>query len=236
MKGWVYIAVNESLPGQVKIGFSDRHPEQRMQELYNTSIPTPFRCAYAGLVDYPNKIEQEIHRRLESVRISPAREFFTLDIASAIAEFDRTVKDLEQAIYYTEIDDSLVTVHPKETLTPESTIELKPSEANRIKSILKEAIARASKKIAKVRQLAEESGNWVLVEHMKQRQDEFKAWTNSYIAACDLSSIARRLNGIDDYENSARLIAEFIEREAQREIRWLGNLRHVSARFDESVD
>lgn len=237
MKGFVYIAVNSSLPDQVKIGYSDRHPDQRMQELSNTSIPTPFHCAYTAMVDEPQKLEQAIHQRLGEVRVSPAREFFTLDVSSTIEELKKTANDFQLEIYYEEVEESLVNTHRREAEFPdESAIQLEPAEAKQIKSRLTYAIKNFLPKFRRVRQLAEELGNWELVEHLRQRQGEFEAWGNSYVESCDLSRISKRLKSADHAKNFERDLEEFVEEEARREMRWLSRLSGLSARFDKSLD
>jgi len=84
MKGWIYFAINESLPELIKIGFSDRHPEFRMNELSNTSVPTPFIYAYGALCENAEKIERQMHRELSNYRISVDREFFRIDLQTAV--------------------------------------------------------------------------------------------------------------------------------------------------------
>ena len=90
MKGWIYIATNESLKGSLKIGFSDRHPEYRIRELSNTSVPTPFKCAYAALCEEAERLEKKTHKELREFRISSDREFFSIEVTSAI----KTVQDI----------------------------------------------------------------------------------------------------------------------------------------------
>ena len=47
-KGYVYVLVNPSMEGYVKIGKTKRKPEVRVQELSQaTGVPTPFILAYA---------------------------------------------------------------------------------------------------------------------------------------------------------------------------------------------
>jgi len=76
MRGWVYIAENESLVDMVKIGFSDLDPAIRMGGLSNTSIPTPFKVIYEVLIDSPYEVEQLLHQYFSDDRVSNDREFF----------------------------------------------------------------------------------------------------------------------------------------------------------------
>ena len=49
LEGIVYILSNPSLPGLVKIG-QTVNLQQRLSNLFNTSVPTPFKCVYAKKV------------------------------------------------------------------------------------------------------------------------------------------------------------------------------------------
>lgn len=75
--GFVYVLMNESMPGIYKIGFTTKHPKARMEELSRaTSCPTPFELlAYFG-TPQPYVAEQGIHEALEAQRVNPGREFF----------------------------------------------------------------------------------------------------------------------------------------------------------------
>jgi hypothetical protein len=64
MKGWVYIITNRAMPGLVKVGYSDRDPENRANELNSTASPHPHVVEFAVLVDEPKQIEQATHRCL----------------------------------------------------------------------------------------------------------------------------------------------------------------------------
>jgi hypothetical protein len=69
---------NPSMPGLVKIGFTERTVEERLEEAnMSTWIPTPFSVTFAKFVRDPNQKEQTIHRILVSDRVNPKREFFS---------------------------------------------------------------------------------------------------------------------------------------------------------------
>jgi hypothetical protein len=78
--GFVYVLGNESMPGIYKIGFTLKHPRERMAELSRaTACPTPFDLlAFIGCED-PQKVEAEIHGALTRFRVNHAREFFRAD-------------------------------------------------------------------------------------------------------------------------------------------------------------
>ncbi|NDE54549.1 MAG: GIY-YIG nuclease family protein [Actinobacteria bacterium] len=83
IKGWIYIAANESIPGLLKIGFTDRDPIARMAELQTTGVPSPFVLIYQCLVEDAEALEREIHCALTSKRHATNREFFRCTVADA---------------------------------------------------------------------------------------------------------------------------------------------------------
>ena len=76
--GYLYVACNDSLPDMVKIGMTTTSVAQRLKELSNTSVPTPF---YALAVFEISRnilaMEQELHVVFQADRIHEQREFFT---------------------------------------------------------------------------------------------------------------------------------------------------------------
>jgi len=75
--GYVYILINTSLDGMIKVGRTTRDPQERARELSRaTGIPTPFRVAYECLVSDCERVENELHVRLSDFRVSKDREFF----------------------------------------------------------------------------------------------------------------------------------------------------------------
>lgn len=87
--GYIYIAINPSLPGQVKIGATIHDPMKRMQQLSaSTSIPMPFVLAYSRYVYAPFAVESALHDRFANHRINDSREFFQIPLHSAIEELD----------------------------------------------------------------------------------------------------------------------------------------------------
>lgn len=83
--GHVYVLSNEAMPGLLKVGFTDRTPEQRALELYTTGTPAPFTVEFAvELVGDTYQIEQRIHRRLSRFRLDQRREFFRMELPDAV--------------------------------------------------------------------------------------------------------------------------------------------------------
>lgn len=79
MTEFVYILVNQAMPGLVKIGRTGAATvEERMRQLYTTGVALPFECFYAAEVPDAARVEQAIHTAFGDQRLSPNREFFRL--------------------------------------------------------------------------------------------------------------------------------------------------------------
>lgn len=110
--GIVYLLTNPAMPGLVKIGMTTRSTvEARMKELFGTSVPVPFECAYACKVKAKDcgKIEKALHIAFHPYRIHPQREFFEINPEQAeviLRLLDRSGVDITQEIA-AEIDDDL---------------------------------------------------------------------------------------------------------------------------------
>jgi hypothetical protein len=77
-KGTVYILSNPAMPGIVKIGITKNLPD-RLDSLFNSSVPYKFDCIYACEVEEYQKVETAIHKICDSSRINKKREFFDID-------------------------------------------------------------------------------------------------------------------------------------------------------------
>ena len=77
-EGWVYCLSNPSMPELVKIGMTERTPEERAKELSTTGVPTPFVIEFAKKVKNPAQKEATLHALLEKYaeRMNARREFF----------------------------------------------------------------------------------------------------------------------------------------------------------------
>ena len=84
----VYILTNESMPGIIKIGWTDNTVEQRMKELDKTGTPLPFTCYYAKRVDDPKFVESKLHEAFDEFRIRENREFFRMSADQAKAALE----------------------------------------------------------------------------------------------------------------------------------------------------
>ncbi|KWI90168.1 hypothetical protein WM08_15020 [Burkholderia ubonensis] len=79
--GFVYVLGNRAMPGVYKVGYTERSPSLRCEELSrSTSVPCEFDLICYAEYTQAHAREQEIHRLLAGVRVSPDREFFKCDL------------------------------------------------------------------------------------------------------------------------------------------------------------
>lgn len=89
-EGWVYVLVNEAMPGLVKIGRTARHPQTRADELYQTGVPAPFSVFASHMSPDCEELEEQVHEHFEEVRYSKDREFFevcALEASTTVEKF-----------------------------------------------------------------------------------------------------------------------------------------------------
>jgi len=91
---WVYILSNESQPGMYKIGYTSHEDvDKRVKQLSrSTSVATPFQLEWAFRCFNAERLEGEVHKKLQGYRISKDREFFAISLNEA----KETVEDLGQ--------------------------------------------------------------------------------------------------------------------------------------------
>lgn len=76
---YVYILINEAMPGLIKIGRTTTSVKQRISELnHPAGIPLPFTCYYAARVEDSAKVEKRLHEAFGDHRVRDKREFFRL--------------------------------------------------------------------------------------------------------------------------------------------------------------
>lgn len=86
-KGYLYVLTNPSINGQVKIGRTERHPEDRRKEISSaTGVSTPFELVFWKFFDDCHEAESTLHKRLEQegFRVSNNKEFFTINEQEAV--------------------------------------------------------------------------------------------------------------------------------------------------------
>lgn len=104
--GYVYVLENETIPGLVKIGSTERNPDDRAKELMTTGVPALFKVVYSRYVFDCKLAEELVHKALGEQRKNNDREFFAVSVAEAIevieaitAEEDNGTVDKEHAFY-----------------------------------------------------------------------------------------------------------------------------------------
>lgn len=105
MSGYIYILINPSLHGMVKIGKTSREPKVRAKELTRaTGVPTPFSVAYSVYVNDCDAAEKYVHDffSAKGTRLSNNREFFEVDLPDAI----NVLLKCEEIFSLTDLDDS----------------------------------------------------------------------------------------------------------------------------------
>jgi hypothetical protein len=82
---YVYILLNPSFPNLLKIGSTTKAPEDRAKVLSKgTGVPQEFEVIWVYTCFKAEKIEREVHKKLRKYRINNQREFFQIDLQTAI--------------------------------------------------------------------------------------------------------------------------------------------------------
>lgn len=93
--GYIYVLINPSLNGIVKIGKTQSSPDEQAKELSSaTGVVTPFTVAYSSYIKYSDAAEVFVHSRLEDYRLPDNREFFEVPVQEAI----EAVKEAEKSL------------------------------------------------------------------------------------------------------------------------------------------
>jgi len=82
-EGYVYCMTNEHMPGFVKVGYTDRTPEERLAEANADTWSIPcWKCEASVRVRNPRDAEKAIHLLLgrDEGRVSSRREFFSCPV------------------------------------------------------------------------------------------------------------------------------------------------------------
>ena len=97
--GYLYCFSNESMPGILKIGMTERTPEIRLNEANSSDTwrpPTPYKIEFAKKVLNPKQKEVTLHNLLSQYtnRINPKREFFRVSLEEVKTFFELIDGDL----------------------------------------------------------------------------------------------------------------------------------------------
>ena len=79
MQGIIYILTNESMPGYIKIGFTNGALDERLRQLDRTNTALPFEVFYACEVKNVRDDEKWLHAIFSDRRVRDSREFFKMD-------------------------------------------------------------------------------------------------------------------------------------------------------------
>ncbi len=99
--GYVYVLINSTLPGLVKVGKTTKDSESRAKELSSaTGVPTPFTVAFDAYFNDCTLAEDYIHNKLESngYRLSNNKEFFQAplkEVIKVITEAEQVLKSVQ---------------------------------------------------------------------------------------------------------------------------------------------
>jgi hypothetical protein len=102
IEGSVYCFSNESMPGILKIGMTEKTPEERLVHANSSSTwnpPTPYKYEFSKKVLNPRETERKIHNLLSIKRSNPKREFFTASVEEVNLIFDMIDGEYHQLIH-----------------------------------------------------------------------------------------------------------------------------------------
>ena len=81
---YVYVLVNKSVPGMVKIGMTTNTPDERARQISAaTGVPTPWVPVYSFKCFRSDLLESEIHEYFDIHRVNSHREMFEVDSVTA---------------------------------------------------------------------------------------------------------------------------------------------------------
>ena len=84
MLGFIYIMSNPAHSGLLKIGQTSKDPLVRRKDLSSTGVPEEFVIEYQALASDYRRQEKLIHQKLNKVRHSSKKEFFSVSVPEAI--------------------------------------------------------------------------------------------------------------------------------------------------------
>jgi hypothetical protein len=119
-KGYIYILSNPAMPGILKIGVTERSGAHRARELYSgaSGVPSPFRLEFDVTVRSASLRERYVHDALAIHRVNDSREFFRVDLATAV---DAILNEVSACFERAEVDQTPVRnpEPPRRQKTPE---------------------------------------------------------------------------------------------------------------------
>jgi hypothetical protein len=105
---YVYVLVNRSMPGMVKIGMTTDTPVKRARDINRaTGVPTPWIPVWS-LRCYASRIlEQRVHEYLSEFRVAENREMFAVDSVTAQRIIEDLGKDFTNCLLAEQIEQYL---------------------------------------------------------------------------------------------------------------------------------
>lgn len=91
--GYLYCFSNESMPGILKVGYTNRTPEERLNDANSSNTwkpPTPYKIEFAKKALNAKQKETILHKLLSQYteRVNPKREFFRVSPEEVMTFFD----------------------------------------------------------------------------------------------------------------------------------------------------
>jgi hypothetical protein len=146
MRGYLYVLSNSSMPGLLKVGYTVRSIEERINELSSTGVPTRFDLEFFCEVDNAFLLEKEIHREIK--KNHHGKEFFKCNIATVVRVVKLTLINNNYVIHSVggKSSSTYLTNYELENIRKEQ--EIKEKQAQEIKRKEEEIrLAREAEKI-----------------------------------------------------------------------------------------
>ena len=84
MSGIISVLTNAAMPGLIKIGFTDKTPQKRVEGLSRaTGVPMLFDIEWAFPCFNAIRLEREVHNYFDGYRLRKDREFFRVSVDKA---------------------------------------------------------------------------------------------------------------------------------------------------------
>jgi len=96
-QGYIYILENKGQAGILKIGYTDRTPQQRLQEINGgTGVIIPWYIVNSFACKSPEHIETLVHQALSQYHVN--KEGFNISIREAERIIDKIIADSNAAV------------------------------------------------------------------------------------------------------------------------------------------
>lgn len=97
--GYVYVLTNETMPGLIKIGYTQNDPQYRADELYTTGLPRPWVVYDYMFAEDAEAIEEACHVELYKKRSNMDREFFSCHPEEAVFVIRSQMKEYRKKLF-----------------------------------------------------------------------------------------------------------------------------------------